>query len=146
MENRFNSGQSHKIPLTLVFVNGPANRHNPPKPQLCRKCNCCCDASSVASMFWIILWMAFKMAWSLDIDRTLLIFWSSNEWLQKWTEKSVETNSRIQKIYSIYKLIHLHNRENTRKYNRPFGQILIQNACFILVRCIFDKRSKHSQY
>lgn len=67
--------------FTLVFVNGPANRHKPPKPQLCRKCNCCCDGSSVANIFWIILWIAFKTAWSFDMDSTLLIFWSSNEWL-----------------------------------------------------------------
>lgn len=67
--------------LTLGLVNGPAKRQSPPKPQLCKKCNCCWDGSSVANIFWMILWMAIRTAWSFDIESTLLIFWSSNEWL-----------------------------------------------------------------
>lgn len=65
----------------LTLVNGPANRHKPPKPQLCKKCNCCWDGSSVASIFCIILWTAISTKWSFDNDRMLLIFWSSNECL-----------------------------------------------------------------
>lgn len=73
--------------LTLGLVNGPAKRQSPPKPQLCRKWSCCWDGSSVASMFWIILWMAISTAWSFEMDSTLLIFWSSSECLQGngWT-------------------------------------------------------------
>lgn len=48
--------------LTLGLVNGPANRQSPPKPQLCKKCNCCCDGSSVASIFCMILCMAINTA------------------------------------------------------------------------------------
>lgn len=65
-----------------TFVNGPANRHRPPKPQLCRKCNCCWDGSSVANIFCIILWTAISTTWSFETDKMLLIFWSSNECLQ----------------------------------------------------------------
>lgn len=65
----------------LTFVNGPANRQRPPKPQLWRKCNCCCDGSSVANIFWIILCTAIKTNWSFETDNILLIFWSSKECL-----------------------------------------------------------------
>lgn len=77
----------------LVGVNGPANLHKPPKPQLCRKCNCCWDGSSVASIFCIMLWMAFNTAWSLDAWRTWLIFWSNNAWLD-WVKNGIEGNSQ----------------------------------------------------
>ena len=79
------------------MVNGPANRHKPPKPQLCKKCNCCWDGSSVANIFWIILCTAIKTNWSLDTDKMLLIFWSSNEWLQQ------SINHYILKIKCIIK-------------------------------------------
>lgn len=68
----------------LTFVKGPANLHNPPKPHDCRKWSGCWEASSDASMFWMMLWTAASTTWSFDDDKTLLIFWSSSEWLWKW--------------------------------------------------------------
>lgn len=65
----------------ITFVNGPANLQSPPKPQDWRKRRDCCEASSDASIFWIILWAAAKTIWSFDCDKTLLIFWSRSEWL-----------------------------------------------------------------
>lgn len=65
----------------FTFVNGPANLHSPPKPHDWRKSNDCCEASSDASIFWIMLCAAAKTTWSFDCDKTLLIFWSRSEWL-----------------------------------------------------------------
>lgn len=73
---------SWKDRMRRTFVNGPANRQRPPNPQLCRKCNCCCDASSVANIFCMILWTANKTSWSFDTDKMLFIFWSSSECLK----------------------------------------------------------------
>lgn len=90
--------------LTLGLVNGPAKRQSPPKPQLCKKCNCCCDGSSVANIFWMILWMAIKTAWSFDIESTLLIFWSSSEWLnieKKWKRISSIDRFFLHSFFSI---------------------------------------------
>lgn len=139
--------------LTLVFVNGPANRHKPPKPQLCKKCSCCCDGSSVANMFWIILWIALRMAWSFDMDSTLFIFWSSNEWLWIISKRAYLDSNVLNinflfffKLYEQKLAMHLHDWKNARKYNRPFGQVLIQDSRFIFIGCVFNKRGQYSQH
>lgn len=116
----------------FTFVNGPAKRQRPPKPQLCRKCSCCCDGSSVASIFCIILWTAINTTWSLDTDRILLIFWSSNEWLCKILKELL----LIIVNQSAFK--YLHHRKHSRKNYGSFGQILIQYSSFGLVCGVLD--------
>lgn len=99
----------------LTLVNGPAKRHKPPNPQLCKKCNGCWEASSVASMFCIILWTDASTIWSLDTLSTLFTFWSSREWL--WKTETVESTS----YWSQFQTPHIHDREHLGKYDRSLG-------------------------
>lgn len=66
----------------ITFVNGPAKRHNPPKPHVCKKCNGCWFASSDCNIFSIILCTAAKTTLSVDVNNILLILWSSRECLE----------------------------------------------------------------
>lgn len=90
-----------------TLVNGPANLQSPPKPQDCKKWSGCCEESSDANIFWMMLWTAAKTTWSLDDERTLLIFWSSNEWL-KWRScrniilvEWIECNSKLTSLEKL---------------------------------------------
>lgn len=79
----------------ITLVNGPANLQSPPNPQDCKKWSGCCEASSDANIFWIILCTAARTTWSFDDDNTLLIFWSRSEWLE-------ENSSNMTESFEIY--------------------------------------------
>lgn len=119
-------------PLTgHTLVKGPANRQSPPNPQLCIKCSVCCVGSSLANMFWMILWTAISTTWSLDTDRMLLIFWSSREWLERLNEYF---NCTMTQVHN-----HLHDWKHFGEDDRSFGQVLVQHSGLCLVCRILDQ-------
>lgn len=87
MEKDFGYEKKRNFVIILTFVNGPANRQSPPNPHDCKKWSGCCEASSDANIFWIMLCTAARTTWSFDDDKTLLIFWSRREWL--WNKYSI---------------------------------------------------------